>query len=147
MYRTSQLTYSLAGLRVDVDAYAASNQGLPEAQVRAAANAHNAAIDLALGEGEYAGLYEARDPLNPTPYDPGPTAVAVDSIVDALKQCYGPADRPNAEQMQDRVFRLASTDPAHPMAAAWQVLHARTYPYFDTVPAWPDVEAKMAAAG
>lgn len=145
MYRPSNSHPSLATLYVDVDAYVAGNPGLPQDSVRAAATIHNAALDLARGAGDFAASYEQVDPQAPTPYDPGPTAVAVDDITGALATAYGPADRPSAELVRDRLVRLAQIDPAHPMAANWRILRDRCYPYAESITDWPEVEQAISA--
>lgn len=142
MYRPTTKAITLAALAIlSIDAYVSSNPGLPADQVRAAAETHNLAIDLVAGQNNFATAYFQDDPKNPTPYDPGPTAVVVEDIAGALCQCYDPSERPNDELMHDRVLRLAQIDPTHPMAANWRVLRARTFPFADSLPDWADVAA------
>lgn len=143
MYRPSNLHPSLETLYVDVDSYVADNPGLPQDSVRAAATIHNTALDLARGAGDYAAEYEQVDATSP--YDPGPTAVAVDGITGALASAYGPADRPDAEFVRDRLARLAQIDPAHPMVAHWRILRDRCYPYAESITDWPEVEQAISA--
>lgn len=137
MYTVSPEAGPLTFSRVDVDAYVLGNPGLPADAVRATAEAHNRAIDLMLGEGEFVDAYAAG-----VAGDPGPTAVAVESLCFHLREKGADPSRGlDAAMVRDRIISLANVAPDHPVAANWRVLWARAYPFSDAPEAWEDVAA------
>lgn len=144
-YKTSDQCAPLAALRVDVDAESGKAHPTMQAMVRDACNHHNAAIDLMLGDGDFADDWEPV-PLdgNGNPirmaHDPGAFAVALDSICIELRSKQSPTSYPDAEMVRHRVGLVANIDIAHPVARHWRVLQARCYPP-GQAQAWPEVEA------
>lgn len=142
-YRISDQAAPLAHLRVNTGAEVAQAHPTMTGAVRAACEAHNAAIDLMLGEGAYAAAWEQL-PVdaagNPVQFDPGPFAVAIDSICQELRSKQSPHALADAEMIRHRVGLVARLDAAHPVAKHWRVLQARCYPH-GQVQGWPEIEA------
>lgn len=146
-YRISDQAAPLAHLRVNTDAEVAAAHPSMQDYVRAACVAHNVAIDLMLGEGEFAAAWEQL-PVdaagNPVQFDPGPFAVAIDSICIELRSKQLPTTPADAEMLRHRVGLVARLDAGHPVAKHWRVLQARSYAP-GQVQTWPEVAALVPA--
>lgn len=144
-YRISDQAAPLAHLRVDVDAEANAAHPTMQRVVREACNHHNAALDLLLGEGDFARDWEppALDgrgqPVHQA-HDPGVFAVALDSLCVELRSKQAPTSYPDADLVRHRVGLVCNLDGGHPVAKHWRVLQARCYPP-GQVRAWPEIEA------
>lgn len=151
-YKVSDQAAPLAALRVDVDAFVNQAHPTMRALVRDAANTHNAAIDLMLGEGDFADDWERLEYAadgSLLPYDPGQFAPGVDGICIEMRSRQSPTTGLDAEMVRDRVLRIMTADPWHPVARQWMVLHTRCYPMMSQRdrPVWDDVMQAQAAAG
>lgn len=147
-YRISDQAAPLANLRVNTGAEVAGSHPTMQANTQAVCDAHNAAIDLMLGEGAYATAWEQL-PVdaagNPVQFDPGPFAVAIDSICIELRSKQSPHTPADAEMIRHRVGLVAGLDANHPVAQHWRVLQARSYPP-EQVVSWPELEALVPEA-
>lgn len=127
MYRPSDQSVTLAQYLVDVDARVSGVHETMRDETRVACENHNAALNLMMGAEPYAADWT---PLQTdaggavVTGDPGPFAPLVDDVTIALKGL-DPWSRPNAEQLHDRVLRIAQMDPAHPVAKHHAVLARR----------------------
>lgn len=144
-YKTSDQCAPLAFLRVDVDAEVSAAHPTMQDMVRAACNNHNAAIDLLLGEGDFASDWDPvtlDDDGNPIrlAHDSGAFAVPLDSLCIELRSKQTPTSYPDADMVRHRVGLVCNIDTAHPVAKHWRVLQARCYPP-GQVQAWPEIEA------
>ncbi len=144
-YRVSDQASPLAHLRVDVGIETAGAHPTMQRVVREACNAHNRAIDLMLGEGDFAADWapprkDARGQAVHQAHDPGQFAVPLDSLCIELRSKQAPTSYPDADLVRHRLGLVLNLDSAHPVARHWRVLQARCYPP-GMARAWPEIEA------
>ena len=144
-YKISDQAPPLATLRVDTATEVAAAHPTMQETVRASCDAHNRAIDLMLGEGEFASDWDAPtldaegNPIHQA-WDPEQFAVALDSICLEMRSKQSPSTLLDAEMIRHRIGLVANLDVAHPVAKHWRVLNARC-----GSPEWPEIELLVSA--
>lgn len=142
-YKISDQAPPLATLRVNTGAEVWGAHPSMQETVRAACDNHNRAIDLMLGEGEFASDWEAPtldaegNPIHQA-WDPAEFATALDSICIEMRSKQAPTTPLDAELIRHRVGLVANIDTAHPVAKHWKVLQARSYPP-GAAQDWPEI--------
>lgn len=142
-YKISDQAPQLAALRVDTATEVAAAHPSMQDTVRAACDAHNRAIDLMLGEGEFSADWDAPtldaegNPIH-NAWDPEQFAVALDSICIEMRSKQSPTTPLDAELIRHRIGLVANLDIAHPVAKHWKILQARSYPP-GAAQDWPEI--------
>lgn len=133
-YYPSPQATPLDALRVDVEAEVSNSHPTMQAGMRRSCEAHNRAIDLMMGAGEFESAYGLAEAA--TPPDGGQPDVMVESLCIELRSKQRPTMRLDEGLVMDRLQRLIMLAPDHPVARNWRVLHVRTYPFWDSPPPW-----------
>lgn len=129
----------LEGLRIrDIEQWLTPYKAMPT-EARAAAEAHNAAIDLLQGRGAYESAWEPL-PIDVAgalqSYDPGPAAPLTDNIVGLLQCASTPFNHPDPDTVKAWLLQLSAIDRAHPLVVHRDVLRVRCYPFVASPPVW-----------
>lgn len=151
MYRVCDQAAPLAYLRVNADEMADGCHPTMREWARAACVAHNRAIDLLMGEGEFSDDWQqpaVDDNGQPVaePFDPGVFAPALESLCHELRTKQSPYALADAELVRHRVGMIVRGDKAHPVAKHWRVLRDRCYGP-GAAQSWPEIAGPMSAAG
>lgn len=145
-YYTEPEAALLARHYVDVDAEVRAAHQTQQAWVMRAANAHNRALDLLSGRGDYQGAWasapaawvDSAGRTRPPAYDPGPTVVYLRDILTEARICAHWA-RWNVDMVRHRLGRLAQIAPDHPLIVHAQVLVDRCWVPGVAAEVWPEL--------